>query len=584
MKRCTKAGLAFVASLMSLGAIAAPQYLDVVPLTKVIKAEVGDCAKMDTWKVPVIAWGGDIATIVANGNAKTTVSGSILDRKKLKVNLYRQDDWSKQVESYLRCETPFLRGTMGMISMAAEVTQADPRTEMVIIYQHSWSAGGDALVVKGDIRTPADLRGKTIVLQAYGPHVDYLTAILRGAGLSAGDVKIRYVEDLLVTDEHSMSPSAVFRMDKSVSAAFVITPDALALTSGGKIGTGSEDSVKGAHILLSTKTADSVIADVYAVRSDFLLKNQEAVESFVHALLLANEKTAEIVREKDSNPDAYRKAFSSAAGLLLDNEAALDDVAGMYGDMRMAGYSGNRKFFADPNYPRGFDALVSEIQPAFMQLGLLAKRVTIEHAQWDWKRLAAGLDNVAVREEPRFDTAKVQELFAERERKDTVSEGELFRFEIYFAPNQNAFSADQYRDAFDRVVKLATTYGGALLEVAGHSDPSAYLGLKKNGSSGAARMQNKQAARNLSFARAGAVKDSIIEYARNGGVTLDASQFGVVGMGVSHPNTPKCTLDAAGDIDLTCYPETKAQWDATRRVVFRVIQVEAETNVFKPLN
>ena len=49
-----------------------------------------------------------------------------------------------------------------------------------------------------------------------------------------------------------------------------IIPDALNLTSGGDSGTGAAGSVKGAKILLSTKTASRVIADVYAVRSDYL--------------------------------------------------------------------------------------------------------------------------------------------------------------------------------------------------------------------------------------------------------------------------------------------------------------------------
>ena len=49
----------------------------------------------------------------------------------------------------------------------------------------------------------------------------------------------------------------------------VIVPDALALTSNGTVGTGSEASVRGAKILLSTKTANRIIADVYAVRSDY---------------------------------------------------------------------------------------------------------------------------------------------------------------------------------------------------------------------------------------------------------------------------------------------------------------------------
>jgi ABC-type nitrate/sulfonate/bicarbonate transport system substrate-binding protein len=70
-----------------------------------------------------------------------------------------------------------------------------------------------------------------------------------------------------------------------IDAAFVIIPDALALTSQGTVGTGAEDSVKGAKILLSTKTADRIISDIYAVRRDYFEKNREKVKGFVKALL-----------------------------------------------------------------------------------------------------------------------------------------------------------------------------------------------------------------------------------------------------------------------------------------------------------
>jgi outer membrane protein OmpA-like peptidoglycan-associated protein len=178
----------------------------------------------------------------------------------------------------------------------------------------------------------------------------------------------------------------------------------------------------------------------------------------------------------------------------------------------------------------------------------------------------------------------VRNLVQSRQQKGLMSEGELFRFEIFFAPNQNSFPADQYREAFEKVIDLASTYGGALLTVEGHSDPLGYLRKKKKNESVMVLKQVKQAAKNLSYTRANAVKSNIIGYAGERGVTLDASQFGIAGLGVSQPNTPNCSLDQSGDIALSCAPATKQEWNATRRVVFRIIQVEAEADVFKPLN
>ena len=183
-----------------------------------------------------------------------------------------------------------------MINMAAEAASKDPRTKPVVIYQMTWSAGGDALVVKGDVQSGArSCKGKTIALQAYGPHVDYLTKILADAGLSTRDVN---AEVGARPHRHRATRPPRRCAQGSVDAAFVIIPDAMALTSNGTVGTGAEDSVKGARILLSTKTANRIIADVYAVRSDYFEANRPAVESFVRGLIEGREALRDLVAQQ----------------------------------------------------------------------------------------------------------------------------------------------------------------------------------------------------------------------------------------------------------------------------------------------
>ena len=57
---------------------------------------------------------------------------------------------------------------MGMINAAAEVFKA-AGTDLVVIVQLTWSTGGDTMTVRPSVRTPNDLKGKTIALQLYGP-------------------------------------------------------------------------------------------------------------------------------------------------------------------------------------------------------------------------------------------------------------------------------------------------------------------------------------------------------------------------------------------------------------------------------
>ena len=564
------------AALLLSGAMAVPgsilaaaKFVDAPPLTRVAKSAVAACPAHDVLPLPLITWGGDIATIYANGNQVETARNSLFARSNLKVRLAREDVLSRQLDNYLACRSPFLRGTMGMLGQVAEVTDRDPRTKMVVIYQLTWSAGGDALVVKGNLRQPQELRGKNIALQAYGPHVDYLAKVLRDAGMSLKDVKLRWVKDLTGTQE---SPRTAFAQ-ADIDAAMVIIPDALALTSGGKVGTGAEDSVKGARILLSTKTANRIISDVYAVRSDFFQAHRPRIESLVRTLMLAEEQLAALVKKKGT-PE-YRAMISAAAKLLLDSADAVQDTEGMYADANFAGWRGNVAFFGDPKNPRRFDALGAEIDEALVAAGLRTKPATYAHARWDYNALKAGLANTAGVEAPRFDAPAVSQVVTRRAQKDQLGEGQLFNFAVQFKPNQNSFSAGQYGKEFDRAINLAATYGGAVITVEGHADPLAYVRTKKQGETELVLSRIRQSAKNLSLTRANAVRDSVVEYAKQKGVRLDPSQFAVVGHGIDRPRNGMCGTDP-------CAPATEAQWLANMRVEFRIIQVEAEENVFKP--
>lgn len=520
--------------------------------------------KRTTWiKVPMITWGADLVTVHANGDTKRTASGSAFAEQKLKIELFREDDFVNQVSRFLKGEIVYLRGTMGMMNMAADVTEKDQRTKLVIVYQHSWSTGGDAFVVKRGIKSVKDLKGKTIAIQAYGPHVDYMTKLLSDAGLTIKDVNLVWTKDL-VGPEGDTPMAKLY--DKNVDAAFVIIPDALALTSQGTVGTGAEDSVRGAVIMLSTKTASRIINDVYAVRKDYFDQNRDEVRRFVQAIMIAEEEVRDLYKAKNSR---YNKMLSAAAGMILDSTGATVDMEGMaFLDAEMARYDGNVKFFTDQNYPRNFSKLNNEIQTAYIGLGLIARKAALLHGNWDYSAFT-GLRYVNRVEASRFDADKVSTVVAKKSQQATLDDSLLFSLEIFFQPNQNVFTVDMYKDDFVKVVELASTYGGAIITVEGHSDPMGFLRKEKEGASQLVLKQIKQAAKNLSFSRANEVRKQIINYAANRGITLDPNQFASHGYGITNPKYP--------------VPKTKQQWLDNMRVEFKIIQVEAEEDVFVPL-
>ncbi len=552
--------------LLAGNAFAAPRQVPLKALNEIVKSPVRGCEDRQTVNLPIITWGGDIATIYANGNQVDTKAGSIFAEKGLSFKLFREDVFPRQVEKYLSCETPYLRGTLGMINMASETASRDPRTKLIVIYQLTYSAGGDALVVKGHITRPEQLRGKTISLQAYGPHLEYLDRILASAGLTFKDIKIRWTKDLTGTEE---TPVTAFR-EPDVDAAMVITPDALALTSGGKTGTGAENSVKGAKILLSTKTADHVIADVYAVRADYFTSHKEEVAKFVHGLMTAEETAAKLFKTKGNG---YAETVKSSAQILLDSADAVADTEGLFGDCRYVGWKGNVKFFGDKNNPRNFERTTADIQKGFVALGVMSGRLSLDHAKWDYNRFKPGLADTGDVEAPRFDTGKVAKAVTKRQQSE---EGVLFSFEIHFKPNQNTFPVESYRDEFQKVIEYATTYGGAVITVEGHSDPLEYLKKKKAATPELVLRQIKQSARNLSLSRANQVRQNIINYAKGKGIVLDESQFAVLGHGIMNPRGGMCGEDP-------CAPKNEQEWLGNMRVVFKILQVEGEAVQFESL-
>ncbi|MEM7350793.1 MAG: ABC transporter substrate-binding protein [Acidobacteriota bacterium] len=555
---------------------AAVEYKKAQPLADVIKTQASPVASRGKVRVPLITWGGDVATLHTQEKGLFSAQG-------LDVELFLENNFPKQVESVLSGRSPYLRGTMGMVNAAAEVFAARG-VPLVVIYQLTWSTGGDALVVRPGIKSPKGLKGKTIALQLYGPHMDYAANILNSGRVPLSSIDFKWLAELTLptfdTGGKTIDPVNAFLEDKKNDAVMAIIPDALNLTSGGDGGTGAAGSVKGAKILLSTKTASRVIADVYAVRKDYLDANRGEVEKFVRALLAGEEDFGKLFAEKSSRRAEFQGLMSKAADVLLGSPQATPDVEALLGDCEFVGHGGNVAFFTGKGTTRTLETLTREIQGSFAQMGLTKKKVSLASAKWDYNALGRGLANataVAAKApppaKPRFDPQKVAAKIEQKiavEPTTWAEEGTLFQIEINFDPNQSVFTETQYADDYTEALKIAQTYGGSLIVIEGHSDPLGILKAKQKGESKVVVSQMEQQAKNLSLDRAQAVRKSFLDYAKKRKFAIDESQFLAVGLGIT---TPKFNP-----------PRTKDEWAANRRVVFRIKQIEAELTEFTPLN
>ncbi len=570
---------ASIATLLLLATVGtrsvnAAQYVENKPLSQVVSAKVGD-VRSGTIPLPVITWGGDVATLLANGGDVKTQPNSLFAAQKLDFKLVRKDVFADQVKDYITGTTPYIRGTLGMVNQALSALK-DPRVKPVVVYQMTWSSGGDVLVVRPSVKDASDLKGKTIVVQAYGPHVDFMVQTLKDAGVNIADVTIKYVKDITGSDD---SPAAAFRTDPSVDAVFCISPDADDLTGGpGKTGSGAEKSVKGAHYLMSTKTADHVIADVYAVRSDYLAAHPSEVEAFVNALMNAQEQLADLSKNSARKAE-YDSFMSKAAFVFLDSKDAVNDAKGLLDGCTFVGFQGNIKFFSDSSYPRRFDKISSENQTALIALGLLSGKATLANAGFDYDKIKQGLRNTAVEaESPRFDAGAVAALVAKK--GDALNS--VFTFEIQFEPNMADFDSSKYANQFTKVIEMISTYSGAILTVEGHTDPNKYLTALHNENTPPLELkQIKQVNINTSLKRANRVKEELIAFASGQNVKLDESQITTVGQGCAKP---KKGVEKTGPFKGEPLPSlNETEWRANMRVVFRIANVEAESDVFAPV-
>ena len=557
------------------------EYLDPVPMTKVVKATKGPVQTTNGQVMkPIITWGADEADIYGNGG-RTTQPGSIFAGEGLNIVLCREDNFARQVEKYIAGETPYLRGTKGMISAAAEVAR-ERGVEFAEFYSKSTSTGGDVLVVRGDsIKKLEDLCGKYVGAQLYGPHMEYIHRLSIDAKCPGG-IKVKWLRELSDAPYETsviVNPRDAFQVDESLSGVTVISPDADALTAPhpncGRdpnvppcdVGGGQEGSVRYAKALISTKTGTGIIYDVDVVNAKYLEANREQVQKLTHGMMVATEAQMDLFSQKDTRQTEYQNFLAMAAEIVLDNRQRTAEVEGLYADMTFAKYPGNVKFYSGQGTTRTFEVLTKETQDALMVYGLMSGPVPIEHARWDYAALAVGIKDTAGVTVPKFDEGKVSDVIVERRRQGTVEEGFVFPpYPIYFDPDETDFAVQRYLEEFRQTVEYMETYSGAIGYLEAYSDPTNYNELKASGAPQQILIGTLQKLSDTAAQRGEAARDGIIAYAASQGIELRESQFYVEAKGINgvpHPDVTRSDAD-----------RTKRQ--ENRVVTFKIFVIEGE--------
>jgi len=605
MKRLRVLGLGLLTAsiVLTAGTMSAEE-----PFAKKVGAvKMADVKASDAYDLPFLIWGGDVATFLANGGDKVTKKDTLFDKQGLKFNLVRNDDFVSQVKNYLEGKTPYLRGTMTQIGLASEVLGKDERTKPVVFLQMTWSAG-DHMVSRENCKTLNDLKGKTIAMQAAGPHVGMLDDVLRSVGMKWDDVKIIWTDDV----SGDKGPAEKFRKDPKIDACFVITPEMLDLTSGGKVGTGAEKSVKGGKVLVSTTTLNRSIADVYACRKDFYDKNKETINKLTAAYLKACEDLSELrvnfdKKDKDKELEKkYKGVLEMTKGIYgKDDIPDLDAAHGLIKDAIFVGNPGNYNFFKqdEKENPVNFKSRAKAAVDLAVAQGYAAKRIDLVAADLDYDKIK---EMGKLKLEPKEKAREVEIPATIDDDKDVA-----YSFTVLFPPDSDKFEPKKYEGEFRKAIEASALYGNSLIQVRGHVDPTLVLqqfvgaGLKngtlsRTGEKGAYKYFIKktgkalelsdtktiidlitksddfiikddpdknaqltiQEAQRLADKRSAAVREAVVDLGKKQGVNVNPARFKAEGVGIKEP--------------VIAVPRKEEETALNRRVEFRIIRLPAE--------
>ena len=132
--------------------------------------------------------------------------------------------------------------------------------------------GGDGIVARGDIRNINDFRMKDgkrrkVVLAQNSPSHYLIMSLLIDAGIDPGEVDFKWAAD-------APAAAKIFVQDPSFDAFVGWSPDIYTVT----------DKVPGTRLVVTTGSANHLIADVWAVRNDFYRDHPDIVANLVRGI------------------------------------------------------------------------------------------------------------------------------------------------------------------------------------------------------------------------------------------------------------------------------------------------------------
>lgn len=486
-----------------------------------------------TVKFALNVWAGWAPIILQNEGGAAGKPWTTPDGQPFKVELVLIDNPVAMRDAYAAGKVHIGWATLDMLPLFMDELKKDARIFPRVYQQVDFSNGGDGIVIRRNAArdparpTVADLRGKKVVLAQNSPSEYFLLNALVNGGVQPSEVNFIYTED-------AFQAAAAFNADKSIAACVSWAPDIYNLSK-----------LESNHLLVSTATANKLIADVWFARADFARDNPDICEGLVRGIFAGMEKM--------KTEEGRKQAAAFMAKLYSIPEA---DTLSMLGDAHSTNYAENREFFLNQNNPANFERTWNTAYMLYRRMNRIQQPVPFDQVM-DFTVLQKLAD-----EEPfKSSRNEYQINFAPKTVQSIKAEGSEILTKVitvHFYPNSWDLrktitvredgkdiekSYDPNVDAvLEEVGQLAAQYGAANIVVEGHTDASMRGQV------------SQQMVKELSRNRAAAVKTELVKKFPN----FNPNQFVVDGLGWDRPAD-------AGD------PGNHAK---NRRVEIRVIALE----------
>jgi len=482
-----------------------------------------------TVRFAINVWAGWSPIIYANNGFRPGKAWKTPGGKDFKVELVLIDDPVAMRDAYAAGNLHVGWATLDMIPLFLEGLRKDSRVMPRVYQQVDWSNGGDGIVVRDAIKTMADLRGKTVVLAQNSPSHYFVLNALINAGVQPAEVDFKFTQD-------AFQAAAAFNADRRLGGAVSWSPDIYNL-----------EKVKGNRILVTTSTANKLIADVWFARADFAKDNPDIMEGIARGIFDA-------MQDLKAQDAKQKVAKLMAAGYSIPE----GDALGMLGDAHSTNYAENRDFFLNQNNPTNFERTWATAYFLYKKINAVTEQTPFDQVM-DFsiiQKLGAEQKYASQKNEYDIHFAPASAGSIQGEKDEILTKTVV----IHFFPNSWDLSKKVTRNAegkeveelydpnvnfiVEEVGKLAGQFGAARVVIEGHTDGSMRGTVPKS------------LVQELSLNRANSVKEAIVRKFPS----LQPNQFATAGLGWDRPADPSDPENHAKNrrVEVKVYPAEAA--------------------------